>query len=260
MSPPIDIDGSEIQEATIDGQDVSEITIDGQQAAELNVIPDSVVHQYTAENFATPWLDNIGSADMTVDNLTSSTFGNGEDSVAGDGTDDHGLSSGPETLGESFEFGLAFTVSSPGLNDLDTFFGTTLNSQEFNVATSDRFGGTPGNISFRLDHGTNSSQVATGNTIVDDGSTHAVVINKPSDSVADWQIYIDDMTVNTISNRDGGFDHTQASFTTDLGFFADNQNGSMRRFAEASIGVIEFNSSTYSQTEREAFVQRRPEV
>jgi hypothetical protein len=45
MSPPIDIDGSEIQEATIDGQDVSEITIDGQQAAELNVIPDSVLAQ-----------------------------------------------------------------------------------------------------------------------------------------------------------------------------------------------------------------------
>jgi len=33
MSPPINIDGSEIQEATIDGQDVNEITIDGQQAA-----------------------------------------------------------------------------------------------------------------------------------------------------------------------------------------------------------------------------------
>jgi len=42
MSPPIDIDGSEIQEATIDGQDVSEITIDGQQAADFSLIPDSV--------------------------------------------------------------------------------------------------------------------------------------------------------------------------------------------------------------------------
>jgi len=32
MSPPIDIDGSEIQDATIDGQDVLEVTIDGQEA------------------------------------------------------------------------------------------------------------------------------------------------------------------------------------------------------------------------------------
>jgi hypothetical protein len=45
MSPPINIDGSEIQEATIDGQDVSEITIDGQQAADLSAIPDSVLAQ-----------------------------------------------------------------------------------------------------------------------------------------------------------------------------------------------------------------------
>jgi len=45
MSPPINFDGSEIQEATIDGQDVSEITIDGQQAADLSGIPDSVIYQ-----------------------------------------------------------------------------------------------------------------------------------------------------------------------------------------------------------------------
>jgi len=45
MSPPIDIDGSEIQEATIDGQNVSEITIDGQQAARLRDIPDSALTQ-----------------------------------------------------------------------------------------------------------------------------------------------------------------------------------------------------------------------
>jgi len=45
MSPPIDIDGSEIQEATIDGQDVSEITIDGQQAADFIDIPDSGMFQ-----------------------------------------------------------------------------------------------------------------------------------------------------------------------------------------------------------------------
>jgi len=52
MSPPINIDGSKIQEATIDGQKVSEITIDGQQAAGLNVIPDSVVSQGAATDIS----------------------------------------------------------------------------------------------------------------------------------------------------------------------------------------------------------------
>jgi len=45
MSPPIDIDGSEIQEATIDGQIVSEITIDGQEA--FDPIPDTQITRPT---------------------------------------------------------------------------------------------------------------------------------------------------------------------------------------------------------------------
>jgi len=76
MSPPIDIDGSEIQEATIDGQDVSEITIDGQQAAPLNVIPDSgLKHQYDATALSltdtddvSTWPDKSGSEDATAVN------------------------------------------------------------------------------------------------------------------------------------------------------------------------------------------------
>jgi len=70
MSPPIDIDGSEIQEATIDGQDVSEITIDGQQAAPLNVIPDSANllsnWDYRAASSASTIPDLEGVADLEV--------------------------------------------------------------------------------------------------------------------------------------------------------------------------------------------------
>jgi len=67
MSPPIDIDGSEIQEATIDGQDVSEITIDGQQAADLVVIPDSIVHRWPADEGSGSTLrDAVGSEDLTA--------------------------------------------------------------------------------------------------------------------------------------------------------------------------------------------------
>jgi len=52
MSPPINIDGSEIQEATIDGQNVSEITIDGQQTADFVDIPDSAVAQFDAQKLS----------------------------------------------------------------------------------------------------------------------------------------------------------------------------------------------------------------
>jgi hypothetical protein len=46
MSPPINIDGSKIEEATIDGQNVTQITIDGQRATNFSDIPDSVVDHF----------------------------------------------------------------------------------------------------------------------------------------------------------------------------------------------------------------------
>jgi len=77
MSPPINIDGSEIQRATIDGEDVSEITIDGQQAADLSPIPDSEdLHaRYDATELALTDGDSVSTwADET---------GNGYDLTAG---------------------------------------------------------------------------------------------------------------------------------------------------------------------------------
>jgi len=102
MSPPIDIDGSEIQEATIDGQDVSEITIDGQQAADLNIIPDSgmfqnPIYQWTAPSglgvsdgaTASSWTDQLTGIDASA--TGSPLYQNdqaGFEAVEYDGTDD----------------------------------------------------------------------------------------------------------------------------------------------------------------------------
>jgi len=61
MSPPIDIDGSEIQEATIDGQTVSEITIDGQEA--FDPIPDSVIEDFERDN---PLSDYSGGGNFSI--------------------------------------------------------------------------------------------------------------------------------------------------------------------------------------------------
>jgi hypothetical protein len=85
MSPPIDIDGTEIQEATIDGQDVSEITIDGQQAAELNVLPVSDIANFES-----------GSLDPSFNGATG----------------DYEVSSTSPTL--TGVFSLKSTVSGPG--------------------------------------------------------------------------------------------------------------------------------------------------
>jgi len=98
MSPPIDIDGSEIQEATIDGQDVSEITIDGQQAADLNVIPDSAIAHYDAKaafgsgddgTTITEWQDELGNYPLSGGSPTIEADAiNGNRAPVFDGVDD----------------------------------------------------------------------------------------------------------------------------------------------------------------------------
>jgi hypothetical protein len=58
MSPPIDIDGSEIQKATIDGQNVNQVTIDGQEV--FVGIPDSGMFQSPIYQF---WAGSIDATD-----------------------------------------------------------------------------------------------------------------------------------------------------------------------------------------------------
>jgi len=60
MSPPINIDGSKIQEATIDGQDVSRITIDGQTAVAF--VPARFISRY---EFEQDFTDSVGNNDGT---------------------------------------------------------------------------------------------------------------------------------------------------------------------------------------------------
>jgi len=94
MSPPIDIDGSEIQEATIDGQDVSEITIDGQQAADLIDIPDSedlqARYDFRRNDGTLPLVDQTGNG-YDINNGQFSGVGasiNGNQAGDFDGVDD----------------------------------------------------------------------------------------------------------------------------------------------------------------------------
>jgi len=79
MSPPIDIDGAEIQRATIDGEDVSEITIDGQQTAGFSIIPDSAVLHLDASalnlqdgDSVSTWSDLTSNGDFVSETSTAS--------------------------------------------------------------------------------------------------------------------------------------------------------------------------------------------
>jgi len=225
-------------------------------------IPDSVVNQYTAENFSSPWPDNIGNSDMTVSGLVSDSFSNGEASVFGDGTDDYGLASKPIDLPENETFGVAFTFSTIEGSDLSTWFQGSDENSSFGVRDSDFEDSSTGELFITMsDDNGNFLSVET-NSSYTDGNIHAVVINKTGNSAADIDVFVDDMDtpVSTTTIEDDPFDHTNYDNAEDLGFFARNDTDGQVRFKSYDAGIFEFNSSPYSQSERDRFVSRRPEV
>jgi len=93
MTPPLNIDGSQVSAVTIDGQNVSQITIDGQEV--LSAIPDSVTNQWPMdEGSGTLASDTVGSVSLSLYGAnwqTDSTYEGGY-STSYDGTDDYYIS------------------------------------------------------------------------------------------------------------------------------------------------------------------------
>jgi len=89
MSPPINIDGSQVSGITIDGTEVTEVTVGGDTV--FGAIPDSVIAQYQFEDNAntTTAVDSIGSNDLTLNgqSYTSSTVKCGSLALDDDATD-----------------------------------------------------------------------------------------------------------------------------------------------------------------------------
>lgn len=224
---------------------------------EVTDIPNSVVNQYVAPNFANPWPDEIGTADMSIDGgLTTTTIKN-ETFVTGDGTDDAGTSSA-DVLGNRNQFGIAYTINtaSADVGDYDVIAG--LSDSGFNDVVRLRV--VNDNAEFDWRSGGSNDVLVEGDTIAD-GATHAVVINKTGNSSSDIEIYVDDMNTDTATVVQSiTADPTNWSYSGDWGFWAENINGSLEDYINADIGTIEFNTEPYSQTEREKFVSRRPEV
>jgi len=222
-------------------------------------IPDSVVYQYPFSTFTpSTWTDNVGSADMTVNGMSASTFSNGEDSVFGDGTDDYGLAPGPELIPQNETFGVAMTCQFSGQSTTEFWFGV----EDGNATGRFQLRSGSGEFQLILSDDAGDTLFVETNSAYDDGTPKAVIINKTGSSAADINFYVDDMSaaVSKTINTDQAF--TPGAYTPafDLGFWCRNDNGSQDLFIEGHAGIFEFNSAPYTQTEREKFVGRRPEV
>lgn len=224
----------------------------------LTKYPSTGLNQYIAPNFSAPWPDEIGSASMGINGGLGTTTINGNTWVQGDGTDDAGKSSA-DVLGNRNEFGIAFTAyaQSSNVSDFDTFFG--LADSSFDDVLSIRVENDNINFNYR----TTGDDLSVNGTTIADSTEHAVIINMDGTSASDVSIYVDDMTTDTASVRadqGGTYDSADWSYSGDWGFWAENVGGTNEDYINASMGTIEFNSSTYSETERKRFVERRPEV
>ena len=229
---------------------------DGRVFFEGDAIADT--HAYLVEDFAEPWPDAVGDVDMSVSGLSTSTFDNGEDSVSADGSS-HGLANISEFFSQQ-TFGIAFTIATTddGFED----YMSVHDGSRFNFGTNENRDPV-GNLYWNMvDENSNLIGIYTDENF-SDGSVRPVVINKNGDSANDMSMFVGDMETEQsviIDGDDSGFDHQDVNITEELAFFARNEDGTIRSNSTADMGAIEFNSSPLDESQRQSFVDSRPEV
>ena len=224
--------------------------VDGRAVAR-RAIPDSVTHQVRREEFADPWPFNIGDTEMAYSGL-STTNGLVDNDGSGRGSAD-----GPQNLPENESFGIAITA---GFNSVTSTVYLT-GSKDSNADCFVRSGS--GEITARFaDNDSNVLAVETDSDF-DDGTVRPIIINKNSDSASDINIFVGDMETPkaTTITQDEPFNHENYSNSVEQGFWDLFFDGSFNdQQMDAMVGCFEFNSEPYDQSDRESFVDRRPEV
>jgi len=171
MTPPINIDGSQVSGITIDGESVSEVTVDGDVV--FGAIPDSAINRWRiGEGSGSTWGDAIGSADFSVNggSWVSDSNAEGGYKYSQDGSDD--FSSATRDIDSFSVLLISITVET-----------TVSSGKHISVSWGEdgAFGGITlrinpdGNGQARIDVGDGSTYVSVkSTTAVNDGSKHRI--------------------------------------------------------------------------------------
>jgi hypothetical protein len=234
--------------------------------------PNSVIYQYRGENFTTStWTDTSPSgttAGLDVIGPSAGTIG-GEPGGVSDGVDDVAVSTatpgdGPESLPQKSSYGVALTFKKSNPFDDKNWFGANSSgNSHFRAGDIDAADASNGEFLFtqRDDNG-NEVAVETVKQF-DTNSPEVIIVNVGGPSVSDIDIYSgSDMTTPIATNTvlDKPFDPANYSNDTAMALFARNNNGTIDRHQELTIGFAEFNASPYSLQERKNVLARRGEV
>jgi len=211
MSPPIDIDGSQIQQATIDGQDVSEITIDGQQAADFNVIPDSGITRYTFDDANTSngiAVDVWGNNDANIIGATTGVSGQIAEAYSLDGTDDY-----------------VETPINPS-NDLSNSGFT---------------------ISFYLKPNDWNDGDFSGMVSAQDSSNDLFVLGQDQNGGINWQINGNGIEQANVGFDNGTYNFICARYDSSIGYLLDTApaGGSLTSFSNSSTDIVSVDEVLY---------------
>ena len=221
----------------------------------IDAIPDSLKHQYTAEEFGDPWTDNIGEEDMAVSGLSKSN-----DLVEGDGMNDFGEAD-LESWFKQDTWGMAVTIEA---NDLDHWLGGAEN--DFDDVYRWRSNDGRPEVFFRTQvEGTQIDSVVRADTVIEGtGDVHLLVINRTGNSASDLEWYVDDMEDENeeavVETDDGDFSGDDFGDLGMFAFYARDQQGTAENFSEMGAGIWEFNNEPYSEEERQDLLDRRNEL
>jgi len=232
-------------------------TGDGRIFFDGPAIPDSVENQYPAEDFASPWPDQVGDADMSVTGLSKTTL-NGSDVVTADGQDDHGVADILDLGGQqTWGFAMTFATSVSG-DDFPRIIGISDTSFDNSCQIVIRDTGV---ISFEWRINNNRIRV-TSSDAVNDGELKSIIINKNGDGADDIEVYVEDMTTDQSNiGLDDNLDSSNWPLDDSYGIYARRlTDGTVDNNIAGDAGVFEFANEPLSESEREDFIERRPEV
>jgi hypothetical protein len=188
---------------------------------------------------------------MSTSGLSTGTV-NGSPVAVGDGVDDEGLASGPETLPTTGNLSIAVTVSggsqsSPG----NIVRADTDASARFGMFTVDS--SSPQRLSFIVqDKNLDTTQVETSTGQID-GSAQLLLVTKSGDNPADIDLFVDDMETPKPQNiiKNGGYQNAEYVPGVDMGFFCRNTDFTgTTDFLDFQAGRFQFFDSALSETER----------
>jgi hypothetical protein len=223
-------------------------------------VPDSLIHEYRAQNFTSSnWPDTEQSADIVPTGPTSSLL-NGEPSVSADGVDDFGLSTTMGSFGSDMDtdFAIEFVLQTGDTGFLLGVDNST-NSMGLSVVTNSAFGSQGGRLAFVIRSANNNSNFTAvdSSVAVDDTVARHIIINKKGNAAADIDIAVNaqDKTGPVVSDK---FNSTNTvDFDEEMVYFAVNDAGNVVAFHAAELPFIRWYNDSLSNQQQQALFDRQ---